>query len=1013
MLAALAILAPVLHAQYFGQNKVRYHTLDWKVLKTEHFDVYYYDQERGAVDELGRMAERWYTRLSKLLNHQLSSRQPIILYASHTDFSGTTALPGEIGETTGGVTEGIRRRLIMPFAGPMAETDHVLGHELTHAFQYDIGSRPGQLQTGNYGALERLPLWFIEGMAEYCSIGPVDPHTAMWLRDAVRREAIPDIKKLEDPRYFPYRFGQAFWAFVAGRHGDQVVGEMLRAGARSGNPEAAISNVLHTTSAALFKDWRQALLDEYEPVLKLTRRPQDQARTLLANEKEGSDLTVSPIVSPDGKLMVYFSSRELFSIDLYLADASSARIIDKITDTATDPHFDSLQFVNSEGAWSRDSTQFAFPAVGKGRAELDIYDVKSRKITRKIQFPELAEVMAPTWSPDGKSIAFAAMRDGVTDLYIADLASGQPRRLTNDMYTELQPAWSPDGRTIAFVTDRFTSDVNTLKFGEYRLALLDVATGRIERGPGFDTGKHINPQWGPDPGSLYFVSDRDGISNIYRADGGRITQVTNVQSGVSGIASLSPAFSVSESDGRLLFSAFTGGNYSLYSIEDRTRLAGGELNTALAQLTPAVLPPRDRTGTVVARFLEQPTVGLRPATNFQRTDYHPHLSLEMVAQPQIGVGVSSFGSGISGGTAFLWSDLLGQHTLITSIQTNTVSDGSKFFNSLGGQVGYINQKSRWNWGFFGGQTPFLTGQLAQGLAQINGETVLVEQETRFWEISRNLTSIFAYPFSRAQRVEFSAGFQNLSYAADTTTRVFSPITGEFLGETQPQSIPTPDPLYFGTGSAALVYDTAIFGGTSPVRGQRYRFEVGGNAGSLKFGTLLMDYRRYVQFLRPLTLAGRVLHYGRYFGDDRDPRLFDNFLGYPTLVRGYDPNSFTASECGPNVETTGQCPVFDQLFGSRIAVGNVELRIPILGALGLIPSRNVPPVEIAPFYDAGIAWSRANVNRLADIARKPITSYGASLRVNLLGFAVGQISYVHPDDRPAKSWRWEFTLAPGF
>src|SRR6185437_389721 len=130
-------------------------------LKTKHFDIYYYPVERDSVEQAGRMAERWYARLSKLFQHQLSSRQPVILYANHPDFRGTTVIPNTIGETTGGVTEGLRRRVVLPMAGSMAETDHVLGHELVHAFQYDITTRY-TWGSGMPGALQ-LPLWFIEG----------------------------------------------------------------------------------------------------------------------------------------------------------------------------------------------------------------------------------------------------------------------------------------------------------------------------------------------------------------------------------------------------------------------------------------------------------------------------------------------------------------------------------------------------------------------------------------------------------------------------------------------------------------------------------------------------------------------------------------------------------------------------------------------------------------------------------------------------------------------------------
>ena len=118
-----------------------------------------------------------------MLLHDLSGRQPLILYANHPQFRQTNAIPGGIGEGTGGVTEVFKRRIVLPFAGPIAETDHVLGHELVHAFQYDITGT--NVSSGVAGALG-LPLWFIEGMAEYLSLGPVDPLTAMWDRQQAR-----------------------------------------------------------------------------------------------------------------------------------------------------------------------------------------------------------------------------------------------------------------------------------------------------------------------------------------------------------------------------------------------------------------------------------------------------------------------------------------------------------------------------------------------------------------------------------------------------------------------------------------------------------------------------------------------------------------------------------------------------------------------------------------------------------------------------------------------------------
>src|SRR5687767_7164892 len=75
------VLAVPADAQYFGRNKVQWENFEFKTLRTEHFDIYYYDREEDVVQDIGRMAERWYTRLSRVFNHSFT-RKPIVLYAN-------------------------------------------------------------------------------------------------------------------------------------------------------------------------------------------------------------------------------------------------------------------------------------------------------------------------------------------------------------------------------------------------------------------------------------------------------------------------------------------------------------------------------------------------------------------------------------------------------------------------------------------------------------------------------------------------------------------------------------------------------------------------------------------------------------------------------------------------------------------------------------------------------------------------------------------------------------------
>ncbi|MDQ3346821.1 MAG: BamA/TamA family outer membrane protein [Acidobacteriota bacterium] len=984
---------------YFGGNKVQYREFKFQVLATEHFDIYFYPEEEEAARLASRMAERWYTRLSVILNHQLRGRQPLILYASGPHFRQTNTIEGELGEGTGGVTEAYKRRIVLPFAGPLAATDHVLGHELVHAFQYDITNT--NANSGARGALS-MPLWFIEGMAEYLSIGPVDPHTTMWMRDAAQREKLPDIDDLDNPRYFPYRYGHAVWAFIGGRYGDRAVGNLLRAGIGRGGFDDAFKGILGVDSKELTKQWHEAQIAAYRPLAEATKMPAAFAKPLITKETSGGGLNVSPELSPDGSRIMFFSERDLFSIDLFLADARTGKIIRKITDTATDAHFESLQFLSSAGAWDASGKRFVFPGISRGEPVLTIVNADDGRREREIRLKDIDEVLNPAWSPDGKLIAFSGLVGGFNDLFVYDLAADAVRRLTTDAFAELDPAWSPDGRQLAFSTDRFSTRLPALDIGSLRLAAMDIDSGAVREIGGFDGAKNISPQYSADGRTLYFLSDRQGITNVYRtpAEGGVPTQVTNILTGVSGVTALSPALSVA--NGRLVFSAFEDDGYNIYALDEEAQPSAGALIDL--PVNAAVLPPRRSGEGQIFAALENENVGLPAASVTAPVEpYKPRLALDFAGQPTIGVGTDPFGTYAAGGVSFLFSDMLGNHVVATSAQVTSR------FDEFGGSVFYLNRKRRWNWGVGVDQTPYVSRGFATGFGVEGGQQVFVENEFRILQVDRGVSGVLAYPFSRAQRFEVSAGGRQIGLKQDVTSRTFD-LSGAQLTQDRSDldSFPT---LNLAQASAALVFDTSISGLTSPIRGSRYRLELSQNAGSLSYSGILADVRTYLMPVRPFTFAFRGLYYGRYGGDADDPRLPTMFLGYPGLVRGYDSGSFQAGECG--AQLNGSCPAFDRLIGSRVAVGNAELRFPLWGALGGSNFYGPIPVELGVFSDAGIAWGGTSSTRFTDGDRRPVASVGATARINVLGFAVAEINYVRPLDRPGRGWLWQFNLQPGF
>jgi len=1000
---------------YFGQNKVQYQTFKFKVLKTQHFDIYYYDEETGGAQMAARMAERWYTRLSTVFNHQLRNRQVVVLYGSGEQFRQTNVVEEDLGEGTGGVTEAYKRRIVLPFAGPIQATDHVLGHELVHAFQYDITNTNASSAAAGQGGAMNLPLWFIEGMAEYFSLGPEDPNTAMWMREAIRRDKFPTIDKLDNPKFFPYRYGQALWAFVGGKYGDRTIPSLLRAAIGRDGYKGAFQRVLGVTTKDLSQQWRDATAAAYRPFAETTKMPSAFAHALIVDPTHKGGLNVSPELSPDGSKIVFFSSRDLFSIDLYVADASTGKMIRKITDTSTNPHFESIEFIESAGAWSHDSRRFAFPALSGGHPVLEIVDVETGHKEREIPVKDVDEILNPTWSPDGSAIAFSGLVGGFNDLFVYDLNAGSRapdsglRRVTNDAYAELDPAWSPDGKNIAISTDRFSTDLTDLKGGNLRLALLDVASGDVTELGGFEHAKNISPQWSTDGRALYFVSDRSGISNVYRMDlaSRSSVQVTNLLTGAAGITELSPALSIGAS--RVAFSVYEEDGYNIYTLDENARAATVADNGVVDLPRDAgMLPPRTTGEGTVYAYLTNATTGLpsvQTQQSYQTENYKPKLGLDFIGQPAIGVGVDSFGTYVGGGIAASWSDVLGNHTVAGAIQATSR------FDETGGSIMYLNRTHRWNWGVAFDQTPYVLASVGQGFGNSpNGQPVFVQQEQRIIQTDRGFSGILAYPFTRADRVEFNGGLRQITGKQYVTTDTFDPNTGAPISH-DVQTVSTFPTLNLGIGSAALVHDTSIFGVTSPVRGSRYRLELDQTAGTLTYNAALADYRRYVMPVRPFTIAVRGIYYGRFGRSAEDPLLTSVFIGYPDLVRGYDYNSFDAAECGNT--TDGSCPVFDKLVGSRMIVGNVELRFPPWGAFGGSNFYGPLPLELAVFMDAGAACGRSTPLRLTGPNSDLVRSAGIAARVNVLGFAVAEVDYVRPLDRPLRGWMWQFNLRPGF
>ncbi len=975
-LLALLLAPATAGAQYFGKNKVRYGDFDFRVMETPHFDIYYYPAVKAAARQAGVLAERWYEILSKRLGHELSRRQPLVLYASHSDFVQTNVIPGMLGEGTGGVTEGRRNRIVLPFGLGLGETDHVIGHELVHAFQFDLA------RAGNGGILA-MPLWFIEGMAEYLTLGPDHPQTLMWMRDLARRDEMPGLKEIEHPKYFPYRYGHGAWRFLAQRFGEDIVPRLLKA--RGGTVKSRLVKVTGLDIDTLSCEWHEALRREFgggEPA---------SLEAVLDRRRTGARVHAGPSLSPDGQHLAFVSEKDQFSIEIFVADARTGKVRRKLVDRAADPHFDALEFLDGSGAWSPDSKQFVFPASRRGGAVLAIVEPGIGKTLRELRFEQLGQIASPAWSPDGKRLAFVGLAGGWSDLYVYDLASASLARLTRDGFGDLHPAWSPDGRSIVFATDRFSTDLDALRLGAYRLALLDVATREVRELPGTAGGRNITPQFGADANELFFVGDPDGRASVYRIrlDTNELSRVTGPNIPVSGITALSQAISYAPGARLLAYSVFSDGGYNIVTMKPRAGQPGDAVMAGSRLELPSVPLPGEKPGRSVEA--ESVTFGTRA--------YRDDLSLETLGQPYLSAGGGPFGNYLRAGRGFGFGDMLGDQQLGVAFQ------GGLRQHDFAARVLYLNRRSRLNWGVSVDYLPTVFGSAKREYDEDARALRSVAEYRR--QSHLQLGGLAIYPFNRSQRVEFNAGIRNVTYGREVETRLIAVPSFRELQRSR-EGLPGGDPVHLFETGMAFVQDTAVWGPTSPILGGRSRLQVSPSFGSVSYTTVVADYRRYLMPVRPFTLAVRGRYVARLGGGGSDSRLMPLVVSLRDQVRGYSLHTLASRSCEAG---QADCSLFDVLSGSRLIAGNVELRFPVPGFLSGRFNYGPLPVEGFVFADAASVRTRAGMG-LDGWRQHLLRSVGAGVRTNAAGVVL-ELAAVRTFDRPGHGWTFAFNLMPGF
>jgi hypothetical protein len=816
----------VVSAQYFffGRNKVHYEDFDWKVMRTDHFDIFYYGEMQNIAEIGAYYAEQIYDELKVEMNNVVTRRVPLIFYNTSLEFQQTNTTPGLLPEGVGGFFEFLKGRVVLPSTGSLKDFKHVIRHELVHVFMTNKVYRV--LRDHKLPTNRMPPLWFVEGLAEYLST-EMDSQAEMVIRDAVINNYLVSIKDIFRifGSFLMYKEGQSFLEFAGEKYGKQRVLDILENIWTNSTFSRVLEYTFRKNLEDLDEEWQYYLKQKYYPLLEKDLPPSIGATKIT---KVGFNFSPVNFTIDSTKFMYFISNRDGYSSIYRMPFTPDNKPLDDpsiVLRGEKDEEFEAFHLFQSAMDVSSDGL-IAFVTKKGGTDAIHFFSIYQNEIVRRYQDHDLVNIISPRFSDNGNRVVFHAVdRKGFMDLYIYDLLDDKLYRITNDYYDDRDPTFGLNDRQIIFTSDRSGGKFKN----KYNLFSINLDTYEIEYIT-YLKAHNYSPILSSDKKKLLFTSELDGVRNIWEIKieenhfAKEIKRITRFFTSV-----FTPAYLDSSS---IAFSGFENFSINLYVMND--------FQKALDSTEVIYMEMDSAKGKWLASKIQLPS-------ERKKVEYEKQYSLDFAQS----VVTTDPIFGTRGGAVLSLSDLLGddRYYLLIYNSANVQSDFLRSFNII---LQRANLGKRVNYGY--------------GVFHLSGRRYdLRDPDEFFYERSFGGSFVLNYPVSKFQRLETTVTLANSDKEI---------VTGVIERK-----------ALLAINTIAFIHDNSLWGPTGPIAGSRGLILLGYTSdikfSNVNYFSIVADYRYYARVALTTLFALRV---ALFYNEGKEARRY--VIGGSWDLRGY-------------------------------------------------------------------------------------------------------------------------------